>query len=468
MRSAALCLTILLASVPGAIAAGLAERDVADWAIRMGGRVTIEGHAGELADPAQLPAGDVRITGLDLTNTLIDPTDLRRLSGLTALRELYLPGPSWNPASGSRLDANEELKNLAGLVNLERIYFSLHFLPTINVQDKGVAYWSGLTKLREIRLSQCHVAAPNLAPFTDLRSLDVSYTVFNDAGMKTLQNLKQIRRLNLRDTLITDEGLQSIEGLTNLEELDLYGTKITDAGIARLRKLTGLTKLNLLGADVSDESAATIASFTHLRELNLYRSRMTNSGLARLATLKDLVDLDVRYSRVTGSGVESLRAAIPRCKVEYVGAAASAATGAAHPQGTGDQAVADWARKLGGKVELANGKVKSISLRSAHVGDAQLADLRGLKEIQSLDLTATEIGDLGLASVASITSLRELILNNTTVSDTGLRQLGELHNLRRIGLEGTLGARRRLSSPQGAASHGCGPDQRASQRRWIA
>src|SRR5580693_9178353 len=209
MRSAALFLAMSLASIPG-FAAAPTQREIADWAIRMGGRVTIEGHAAEIIDPEQLPPGDVRITGLDLTNTVIDPTDLRRFTGLTALRELYLPGPSWNPASGSKLDANEELKNLAGLVNLERIYFSLHFLPNINVRDNGIAYLSGLTKLRDIRLAQCRIEAPNLAPFTDLRSLDVSYTTFNDAGMKALQGLKRIRRLNLRDTLITDDGLQFI------------------------------------------------------------------------------------------------------------------------------------------------------------------------------------------------------------------------------------------------------------------
>ena len=152
--------------------------------------------------------------------------------GVDPLRELYLPGPSWNPASGSRLDANEEFKNLSGLVNLERLYFSLHFLPTVNVRDNGIAYLSGLTKLRELRLSQCHVEAPNLAPFKDLESLDLSYATFNDSGMKTLQGLHRLRRLILRDTLITDEGLRSIADLTSLEEIDLYGVKVTDAGIA--------------------------------------------------------------------------------------------------------------------------------------------------------------------------------------------------------------------------------------------
>src|SRR5882724_4250211 len=171
------------------LAAEPSQREIADWAIRMGGRVTLDGHNGQVWDPTQLPSGEVRITGLDLTNTLIDPTDLRRLTGLTSLRELYLPGPSWNPASGSRLDANEELRSLSGLVNLERIYFSLHFLPNVNVRDKAIAYWSGLTRLRELRLTQCRVEEPNLAPFEGLESLDVSYTTFNDAGMKMLRGL---------------------------------------------------------------------------------------------------------------------------------------------------------------------------------------------------------------------------------------------------------------------------------------
>ena len=174
MRSEAFFLAVLLASAPALVAAdGPSDREIADWAIRVGGRVTIEGRAAELSDPTQLPPGAVRITGLNLTNTIIDPTDLRKIAGLTSLRELYLPGPSWNPASGSRLDANEELKNLSGLVNLEKLYFSWHFLPYVNVKDSGMAYLSGLTKLRELRLTQCRVEAPNLAPFTDLRDLDV-------------------------------------------------------------------------------------------------------------------------------------------------------------------------------------------------------------------------------------------------------------------------------------------------------
>jgi Leucine-rich repeat (LRR) protein len=184
---------------------------------------------------SQLPAGHIRIEGIDLAGTLIQPEDLEKLSGLVNLKELYLPGPIWNPGAGSRLDANDQLKFLAGLRNLEKLHFSLHFLTNVNVQDKGIAHLTGLSRLRELRCSQCRIAKLSLAPLSNLESLDLSLTPFNDEGMKGLAQLKRLRRLNLRDTLVTDEGLKRLGGLTQIQELDLSGVKITDAGLAELR-----------------------------------------------------------------------------------------------------------------------------------------------------------------------------------------------------------------------------------------
>ncbi len=62
-----------------------------------------------------------------------------------------------------------------------------------------------------------------------------------------------------------------------------------------------------------------IGGMEHLEVLNLYRTRVTNTGLAKLQNLKGLVDLDVRYSRVTSNGLESVRAALPRARVEFAG-----------------------------------------------------------------------------------------------------------------------------------------------------
>src|SRR5207302_3820481 len=109
-------------------AAEQSERQVAEWVIRQGGRVSVEGRIDPIGKLADLPSGDVRIRGINLVGTLAEPSALKRFAGLTGLRELELPGPQWNPGAGSRLDANEEFQALANLTRLEKLTFSLHFL----------------------------------------------------------------------------------------------------------------------------------------------------------------------------------------------------------------------------------------------------------------------------------------------------------------------------------------------------
>ena len=53
---------------------------------------------------------------MNLVGTLVEPTDLKRLAVFRGLRELLLPGPQWNPGAGSKLDANEEFKEIASLI----------------------------------------------------------------------------------------------------------------------------------------------------------------------------------------------------------------------------------------------------------------------------------------------------------------------------------------------------------------
>src|SRR6266851_3198744 len=179
-------------------AAGQSERQVAEWIIRQGGAVAVEGRLDPIARREDLPAGDLRVRSVNLVGTLVEPTDLKRFRGLTGLRELELPGPQWNPGAGSRLDANEEFQALANLTGIEKITFSLHFLTNINVQDKGLADLSKLTTLQVLRLAQTQVKGTSLAPFTRLRYLAVSYTPFNDDGVANLEGMTELSKLYLR------------------------------------------------------------------------------------------------------------------------------------------------------------------------------------------------------------------------------------------------------------------------------
>src|SRR2546427_2167275 len=391
-------------------AAEQSERQVAEWVIRQGGSVTIDGRLNPIARLQDLPSGDLRIRAINLVGTLVEPTDLKRFSGLASLRELQLPGPQWNPNAGSRLDANDEFQAIANLTGLEKIHFSLHFLTNINVQDKGLAYLSKLTNLRELRLAQTKVKGHSLAPFVNLRYLDVSYTPFDDEGMASLARMNQLSKLYLRDTYVTDEGLKHLTGLKTLTELDLYGARVSDIGVAYLKDLTALRKLNLLGAALTDGGLDSLTGLKELRELNLYRTKITNAGLERLKGLKHLESLDLRYTRATRAGIDSLRANLPECHVTFLDSSVQRA-GAPVKGGS----LAEWVQSLGGK--FAPGK---ISLAATPVSDTQLQRIESAADLKELSLESTEIGDVGLGHLARLTALTDLNLNNTTVSDAGL------------------------------------------------
>src|SRR3954451_23338750 len=131
------------------------DRDAAEWVLRKGGRVMVNGDRRPLALLADLPSGPVQITGVDLTGTVMEPRELEHLAGLEHIRELFLPGSAFTPGSGNRLEANTELKVLSGMKELERLQFSLHFLPYFNVTDAGFATFSNLSNLKELRCEQC-------------------------------------------------------------------------------------------------------------------------------------------------------------------------------------------------------------------------------------------------------------------------------------------------------------------------
>jgi N-acyl-D-aspartate/D-glutamate deacylase/Leucine-rich repeat (LRR) protein len=419
----------------------MSERNAAEWVIRAGGNLQIGGRTGIIRSVADLPGGEFHISAVDLVGTRIDPKELWNLSGMTELRELLLPGPSFNPASGSRLDANDQLAALSNLHNLEKLWFSLHFLSSINVQDKGLAHLSNLDHLRELRLTQTKVNGPSLAAFKNLEALDLSDTPFDDDGAQYLDGISHLRRLSLRNTLITDAALNHIAGLKSLESLDLYGTKVTDAGVQALSSLSKLRDLNILGSPITDESAEAIAKLVSLEDLNLYRTQITNAGLAKLQALRKLASLDIRYTRVTSSGVEAFHAAVPTCGIEFedltAAASADVSLRQSKPAGKSEQAVADWIGKMGGHVTRRGARVIAVDLSRTPVSDAQAAYLADLPAIEKLSLAGTQAGDGSITALSSLKKLHELDLSGVVLTDNGLEKLSGLPKLSVIRLNNT-------------------------------
>jgi len=182
------------------------DRDIAEWVIRWEGLVTLAGHPQPVGNVSQLPAGEVQITGIDLTGSVLPPVELVKLSRLEHLRDLFLPGPVWNPG-GSNENVDGVFETLGSLKTLERLYVGWHFATNINIRDEGIAALRGLTQMRDLRCSQCRLTKADFSAFVKLQSLDLNNTGFTDAGLAGLANLKQLRRLLLHDTIINDDRI---------------------------------------------------------------------------------------------------------------------------------------------------------------------------------------------------------------------------------------------------------------------
>ena len=260
----------------------------------MGGWVRIHGQSTRTYRVADLPEQDFRLKVLNLVGCNIDPPDLARLSTLSGLEELHLPGPMWNPRAGANKNQSKDLKYIAPLTTLEKLTFSYSFLAYIRFYDEGFEQIAGLKNLKNIRVRRTKVEGHTLAPFHNLESLDLTFTPFDDKGLANLKGMSRLKRLWVGDTLVTDEGLASLSGLSELEELDLRGTRISDRGLAHLSGLTRLKQLNLLGADVTDAGLDHLKNLKDLEVINLYRTKVSNAGLDKLKEFTRLREADLR------------------------------------------------------------------------------------------------------------------------------------------------------------------------------
>src|SRR5206468_3776023 len=263
----------------------------AEWAVRMGGSVVLEGQRKAITDLAELPASDFHVHTLNFTgitqwaSSLED--EMKRLPPLTHLKEVYVNGRLWYdqpiPLVASTLGL------LAPSSKIEKILVTKPVQTLIPLDDSVLKNLEPLKDLQELRVHQTRIPGANLAAFPSLKFLDLNYDRnFNDRGAASLKSMTGLTKLYLRGTSVTDAGLRNFAGLTNLTELDLGDIGISDNGLLQLKGLTKLRRLNLQASNVSDAGLDALSGMTELEELSLYRTKVSNAGLAKLANLKKL------------------------------------------------------------------------------------------------------------------------------------------------------------------------------------
>ena len=160
MRPFLLLITIAI-SLPLARAS---DRTVAEWVLRMGGSVSVDGDRTPLWEIMRLPNSDFHLTGINLVPVTVNPPVFQRLIGLTNLKELYVSGRTWHsmPVKASR----ETLKLFGTITSLERLMLSLPVQTEIPLDDEALAGLAPLVNLKELRIAQTIVMGRTLGLFT--------------------------------------------------------------------------------------------------------------------------------------------------------------------------------------------------------------------------------------------------------------------------------------------------------------
>ena len=103
--------------------------------------------------------------------------------------------------------------------------------------------------------------------------------------------------------------------------------------------------------------------------------------------------------------------------------------------------------------------------RDTLIGNAGLANLKGMSELDTLELSETLVGDDGLQHLSQLTKLSRLLLWRTKTTSAGLVHLRKLTNLRLLNPRRDRSRRRGAETPQwthqaGNPQHPQDPDYR--------
>jgi hypothetical protein len=94
---------------PSKIEGPAADRMVAEWMLRMGGSIVLEGQRKPITDLADLPTTDFQIHTLNFTGITMYAAslqdELRKLPPLPHLKELYINGRLWYDQPAPRVQA---------------------------------------------------------------------------------------------------------------------------------------------------------------------------------------------------------------------------------------------------------------------------------------------------------------------------------------------------------------------------
>jgi Leucine-rich repeat (LRR) protein len=286
------------------------DRRAAEYVLSIGGMIKVDGDDREIRVTADLPRGAIALTLVNLTmNKQVTDTGLAGFKDCKNLTwvSLYMCGQITDAGMA-------HFKDSKGLKEL--------YLEGVRLTDAGLAVFKDCKNLTQLQLGNTQVTDDGLAYLKDCKNL-MGIQLLNqpvtDAGLAHLKDCKRLTYLDLRATRVTDAGLAYFKDCKDLTRLSLSGTSITNAGSAVFKDCKKLTLVFLDHTSITDAGVSVFKDCKNLTELHLTGTQASDACLVDVKDCKALKLLGVRNTNVSAAGINTLKKALPGCKIDWDG-----------------------------------------------------------------------------------------------------------------------------------------------------
>eukprot|EP01091_Cochliopodium_minus_P015864 TRINITY_DN5754_c0_g1_i2.p1 TRINITY_DN5754_c0_g1~~TRINITY_DN5754_c0_g1_i2.p1 ORF type:complete len:462 (-),score=126.08 TRINITY_DN5754_c0_g1_i2:22-1407(-) len=271
----------------------------------------------------------------------------------------------------------------AGIANILPNFKLLRFLDlsACNLSDTIFVAIVKLEELQALKLNQNRVQNVRFPKTNDLKFLDLSNTLVNNASMFYVSSLTKLTYLDLKGTLVENGGLIHMRKLTNLNSFFLPPRgKINQSGLVWLASLKNLNSLDLSSYQV--ENLDFLKDLNSLRELSLSGTQVGGSTLSNLQgkNLLTWLSLD-NCKNIDDSSVVYLKDLL---SIEDLGLSNCPLSN----------------KCLGTLCDLVN--LKKLNLQRTEIDNNGPPLLTSLKKLKLLDLRWTKVDNDGISSLTSL------------------------------------------------------------------
>ena len=279
------------------------ERQVAEWVLQRGGTLSLNSGDLQASIPEELPVEPFRVLHVFLTGVPdLHGSELSALQQLTSPKLLSLEG------SGV---TDDDLESVARLTTLRDI----SLFGCERIDGSGIAQLMSLPFLRSLQLGRTAItddALVTINEFPALERLGVSDSAVTDTGLSHVADSPTLKALAIANTGITGDDLQLLHlRSSQWEELALSGDQVSPAGAMHLHNLAALRQLLV----VNHCDLGLIKPLTSITDLRI-KGGFGTQDVAVLSEFRHLKSLHIRYAQFTEEDVQTLRDALPECRIE--------------------------------------------------------------------------------------------------------------------------------------------------------